>query len=164
MMQAKLINDITDLVWLMRAFDSETKRNVFEEVCQDWKLLEEIEDVYGEEGKNALKFFEKVKLVETRWRMGEGKARKEYHAFYSSFHIKVISSVDMLRDVFSIALMSDEDFSNLEKKILEIVGEGELSREVEKQLSLSPVQMKCIVKRSMELEYKGMKIEKVKNQ
>ncbi len=162
MMQAKLINDITDLVWLMRAFDSETKRNVFEEVCQDWKLLEEIEKEYGGEGKNALKFFEKVKLVETRWRMEEGKARKEYHAFYSSFHIKVISSVDMLRDVFSIALMGEEDFSKLEKKICKIIGEGELSREVERQLSLSPVQMKCIVKRSTELEYKGMKIERIK--
>ena len=57
MMQAKLINDITDLVWLMRAFDSEVKRNVFEEVCQDWKLLEDIEEKYGEEGKNALRFF-----------------------------------------------------------------------------------------------------------
>jgi len=164
MMQAKLINDITDLVWLMRAFDSEVKRNVFEEVCQDWKLLEDIEEKYGEEGKNALRFFEKVKLVETRWRMEEGKARKEYHAFYASFHIKVISSVDMLRDVFSIALMGEKDFANLEKKILDMIGEGELSREIERQLSLSPVQMKCIVKRSMELEYKGMRIERVKNQ
>ena len=96
--------------------------------------------------------------------MEEGKARKEYHAFYASFHIKVISSVDMLRDVFSIALMGDEDFANLEKKILDMIGEGELSREIERQLSLSPVQMKCIVKRSMELEYKGMRIERVKNQ
>ena len=162
MMQAKLINDITDLVWLMRAFDSETKRMVFEEVCKDWKLLEEIEKEYGEEGKNALKFFEKVKLVETRWRMEEGKARKEYHAFYSSFHIKVISSVDMLRDVFSVALMDEKNFSKLEQKISKSVGDGELSREIERRLSLSPVQMKCVVKRSMELEYRGMRIEKIK--
>jgi predicted DNA-binding ArsR family transcriptional regulator len=161
MMQAKLINDITDMVWIMRAFDSEVKRDVFEEVCRDWKLAEEIKKDYGKEGTNALKFFEKVKLVETRWRMEEGKARKEYHAFYASFHIKVISSVDMLRDVFSIALMDSEDFARLERKIIKAVGDGELSRGVEKQLSLSPVQMKCVVKRSMKLEYRGMRIEKI---
>jgi len=40
MAQAKLINDITDLVWLMRAFDSDIKREVFEEVCEDWRRME----------------------------------------------------------------------------------------------------------------------------
>lgn len=153
-----MINDITDLVWLMRAFDSNVKREIFEEVCKDWKRMEEIGDKYGKEGEYALKFFEKVKLVEARWGMEEGKAKKEYHAFYSSFHIKVISSVDMLQDVFSIALMDEDTFKDIEDKIYDFIGEGELGREVERHFSITSIQMKCIVKRSARLDYRGMRI------
>ncbi|MDD3493313.1 MAG: ArsR family transcriptional regulator [Candidatus Thermoplasmatota archaeon] len=161
MAQAKLINDITDLVWLMRAFDSDVKRRVFEKVCEDWTLMDDIEGAFGEEGAAALSFFEKVKLVETRWGMDEGTAKKEYHAFYSSFHIKVISSVDMLQDVFSIALMDEETFQDLVDQVYEFVGSGELGREVERQFGLSSIQMKCLVKRSARLEYQGMKIIRI---
>lgn len=166
MMQAKLINDITDLSWLSKAFDTDIKRQVFNEVSKDWKTMEEIEEKYGEDGKKALKFFEKVKMVETRWIMSEnGKAKKEYHAFYTAFHINVMTSIDVIRDVFSIVLMDDEKFKEIEEKIYERVGEeGELSREIERELSLSPVQMRCIVKRSEKLEYRGMKIERYEEQ
>lgn len=160
MMQAKLINDVTDFAWLSRAFDTDIKRQVFDDVSKNWVTMEEIEKKYGEEGKKALKFFEKVHLVETRWMMKEGKAKKEYHAFYSAFHINIMSSIDVIRDVFSIVLMGDKEFKEIEEKIYEFIGEGELSREVERRFNLSPVQMKCIVKRSMKLEYKGMRIEK----
>ncbi|RLF48135.1 MAG: hypothetical protein DRN29_00685 [Thermoplasmata archaeon] len=162
MMQAKLINDITDLSWLSRAFDTEIKRQVFNEVSKDWITMEVIEEKYGEEGKKALKFFEKVRMVETRWTMSEdGKAKKEYHAFYSAFHINVMTSIDMIRDVFSVILMSDEEFAEIEKKIYDFIGDdGELSREVEKEFNFTPVQMRCIVKRSDKLEYRGMKIER----
>jgi|Deesub1362A_J573_1020465.scaffolds.fasta_scaffold04684_2 predicted DNA-binding ArsR family transcriptional regulator len=163
MMQAKLINDITDLSWLSRAFDTEIKRQVFNEVSKDWITMEVIEEKYGEEGKKALKFFEKVRMVETRWTMSEdGKAKKEYHAFYSAFHINVMTSIDMIRDVFSVILMSDEEFAEIEKKIYDFIGDdGELSREVEKEFNFTPVQMRCIVKRSDKLEYRGMKIERL---
>ncbi|MBC7128116.1 MAG: ArsR family transcriptional regulator [Thermoplasmatales archaeon] len=162
-MQAKLINDITDLAWLSKAFDTEVKRNVFNEVFNEWKTMEEIEEKYGKEGKETLKFFEKVKMVETRWIMPEdGKARKEYHAFYNAFHINVMTSIENIKDTFSIVLMDDKKFREIEKRIYERVKEkGELSREIEKEMALSPVQMRCIVKRSKLLEYKGMKIEKV---
>lgn len=164
MSQAKLINDITDLVWLMRAFDSDVKRHVFETVCEEWTIMEEIEEEYGEAGKEALQFFEKVKLVETRWEMDSGTAKKQYHAFYSSFHIKVISSVDMLQDVFSIALMDEETFGDIEQRIYEFVGDGELGREAEREFDFSSIQMKSIVKRSSILEYKGMKIQRVEDE
>ncbi|MCD6513024.1 MAG: ArsR family transcriptional regulator [Thermoplasmata archaeon] len=161
MMQAKLINDITDFAWLSRAFDSKVKRDVFNEVSKEWITMEYIKEKYGEDGEKALRFFEKIHLVETRWMMQEGKPIKEYHAFYTAFHINVMSSMEVIKDVFSIVLMDDEEFSELEEKIYEFVGNGELSREVERNFDLSPVQMKCIVKRSMKLEYKGMKIERL---
>jgi predicted DNA-binding ArsR family transcriptional regulator len=161
MSQAKLINDITDLVWLMRAFDSDVKRAVFEKVCEGWTIMEEVEEEYGEAGKDAIQFFEKVKLVETRWEMDDGTAKKQYHAFYSSFHIKVISSVDMLQDVFSIALMDEDTFRDIEQRIYDFVDDGELGREAEREFGFSSIQMKSIVKRSSILEYKGMNIHRL---
>jgi predicted DNA-binding ArsR family transcriptional regulator len=164
MMQAKLINDITDLSWLSRAFDDEVKREVFTLVSEDWVTVETIEEQFGKKGTRALLFFEKVKMVETRWSMSEdGKAKKEYHAFYTAFHINVMTSIDMIRDVFSVVLIDDKKFAKLEGEIYDFVGgQGDLSREVEKQFQLSPVQMRCLVKRSENLEYRGMKIEQFK--
>lgn len=164
MIQAKLINDITDLSWLSRAFDDDVKRQVFNAVSEGWTTLETIEEQLGEEGKLALMFFEKVKMVETRWIMSEnGKAKKEYHAFYSAFHVNVMTSIDMIRDVFSIMLVGDNEFTKLEQKIYKFIGEdGELSREIEKEFKFTPIQMRCIVKRSGKLEYRGMKIERFK--
>ena len=164
MKQAKLINDVTDLSWLSRAFDKDVKGKVFNEVLEDWVTMENINQKYGEEGKKSLIFFEKVKLVETRWTMSEnGKAKKEYHAFYSAFHLNVMTSIDMIRDVFSIVLMGENDFKKTEERIYDLVtDEGELSREVERDLNFTPVQMRCIVKRSHKLEYRGMKIERFK--
>lgn len=164
MMQAKLINDITDLSWLSRAFDDDVKRQVFNVVSEAWVTLESIEEQLGEAGKSALMFFEKVKMVETRWTMSEdGKAKKEYHAFYTAFHVNVMTSIDMIRDVFSIVLVEDTEFKKLEQKIYKFIGiEGELSREVEKEFEFTPIQMRCIVKRSNKLEYRGMKIERFK--
>ncbi|MEM2715537.1 MAG: ArsR family transcriptional regulator, partial [Candidatus Thermoplasmatota archaeon] len=83
-------------------------------------------------------------------------------AFYNAFHINVMSSIENIKDTFSIILMDDKKFREIEKSIYERVKEkGELSREIEKEMALSSVQMRCIVKRSKLLEYRGMKIEKV---
>ena len=59
MAQAKLINEVTDLVWLLRGFDTDLKKKVFQTVLSDWKTLDDIQDAFGDEGVNALKFFEK---------------------------------------------------------------------------------------------------------
>lgn len=163
MMQAKLINDITDLAWLSKAFDIDIKCNVFKLVSDDWITIDKIEEEFGAEGKEALLFFEKARMVETRWSMSEdGKANKEYHAFYTAFHVNVMTSIDMIRDVFSVVLIPDKDFHEFEEKIYKFIEkDGQLSREVEKEFNLTPIQMRCVVKRSEKLEYRGMKIARV---
>ncbi|MCK5259345.1 MAG: ArsR family transcriptional regulator, partial [Thermoplasmatales archaeon] len=54
MMRTKVVNDSTDLVPLVRAFDNKTKKDVFREVMSEWKPLSEIKEKYGEIGINAL--------------------------------------------------------------------------------------------------------------
>jgi predicted DNA-binding ArsR family transcriptional regulator len=89
MNRIKVVNEVADLVPFLRAVSTEIKMNVFKEVSTDWRTGTEIEEKYGEKGKNALKLFEKMKLVETRWQPQESEPssapEKAYHAYYSSW-------------------------------------------------------------------------------
>ncbi len=67
MLRTKVVNDSTDLVPLLRAFDNKTKKQVFNELLGDWKPLSEIKEKYGDDGEVALEYFDKMKLVETKW-------------------------------------------------------------------------------------------------
>ena len=67
MMRTKVVNDSTDLVPLLRAFDNKTKKEVFNELLLNWKPLSDIKEKYGEDGEDALEYFDKMKLVETKW-------------------------------------------------------------------------------------------------
>ena len=66
MLRTKVVNDSTDLVPLLRAFDNNVKKEVFNELLLDWKPLSDILVKYGDEGANALEYFDKMKLVETK--------------------------------------------------------------------------------------------------
>ncbi|HEC89003.1 MAG TPA: hypothetical protein ENI44_00270, partial [Thermoplasmatales archaeon] len=93
MLRTKVVNDSTDLVPLLRAFDDPIKKAVFKEIQSDWKAISEIREKYGEPGERALEFFDKMKLVETRWSTPEeginGKPQKKYRSFYSTFNINI---------------------------------------------------------------------------
>ncbi|RLF53160.1 MAG: ArsR family transcriptional regulator, partial [Thermoplasmata archaeon] len=67
MMRTKVVNDSTDLIPLLRAFDTKVKKEVFNELLVEWKPMSEIIEKYGEEGAEALEYFDKMKLVETKW-------------------------------------------------------------------------------------------------
>ena len=67
MIRTKVINDSTDLVSIIRAFDSSTKKEVFLEISKDWTPTSLIIERFGKEGQMALEFFDKIKLAETKW-------------------------------------------------------------------------------------------------
>ena len=67
MIRTKVINDSTELVSIMRAFDSSVKKEVFNEISRDWTPTSVIMDKFGERGLEALEFFDHMKLAETKW-------------------------------------------------------------------------------------------------
>ena len=85
MMRTKVVNDSTDLIPLLRAFDNKTKKEVFKEILVDWKPYSEIKEKYGKEGIKALDQFDKMKLVETKWTTSEdgidGRPQKKYKSY-----------------------------------------------------------------------------------
>ena len=163
MLRTKVVNDSTDLIPLLRAFDDPIKKAVFEEIQSDWKPVSEIREKYGIHGERALEFFDKMKLVETRWTTPEngvgGKPQKKYKSYYSTFNINISCPVNEISEIFTIASLDDKEFEKIEKEIYEFIGkEGKFSNTVAEHFNLSTLALKSIVKRSDIFSFKGLKL------
>ena len=164
MNRIKVINEPSELVPMLRAVDTKVKREVLKEVTLEWRTSKEVEDKYGKEGSDALQFFEKMKLVETKWQSTGGNyPEKAYHTYYNSFHINASWPVYEISDVLSAAMMPEKEFAALEKKILTLVGtEGKFSGDVAEKLGITATMLKSLVKRSLKLDFRGHRIERIK--
>lgn len=161
MNRIKVVSEASELVPILRAIDTEVKREVFKEVTENWRTEKEIENKFGDAGLEALKFFEKMNLVETKWQSSESEPEKAYHGFYSSFHIDASSTIHEITDVLAAAVMNDDEFDKLEKKIYRFVGEdGMFVGDVAEKLKVTQTMLKGLVKRSAKLEYRGHRIER----
>ncbi|UCD92245.1 MAG: ArsR family transcriptional regulator [Methanobacteriota archaeon] len=162
MNRIKVVSEAAELVPILRAVDTKVKREVFKEVTENWCTAKDIENKFGEEGLDALKFFEKMNLVETKWQSSENEPEKAYHSFYSSFHIDASSTVHEISDILAAAVMDDEDYEKLEKKIYRFVGEeGKFVGDVAEKVKISQTLLRGLVKRSSRLEYRGHRIERL---
>jgi len=165
MMRTKVVNDSTDLVPLLRAFNNKTKKDVFKEVLAEWKPLSDIVDKYGDEGRRALEIFDKMKLVETRWTTSDeginGKPQKKYKSHYAAFNINISCPVNELSEIFTVASLDMIEFERLEQEIYEFIGEdGKFGNMVAENFGLSNLSLKSLVKRSDKFCYKGLKLSR----
>ncbi|HYY48006.1 MAG TPA: ArsR family transcriptional regulator [Thermoplasmata archaeon] len=154
------MSEVAELVPILRAVDNDVKNEVFKEVSAGWKSAREIEEKFGAAGADALRFFEKMKLVETKWQTGPtASPEKAYHAFYSSFHINATAPVQEISDVLHAAMMSEEAYAQIEQKIHDMVGtEGKFSGDVADALKVTQTKLKALVKRSPRLDFRGHRI------
>ena len=164
-MRTKVVNDSTDLVPLLRAFDTNIKKEVFNELLTDWKPLSDIREKYGNEGENALEYFDKMKLVETKWTTPDegidGRPQKKYRSYYSAFNINISCPVNEISEIFTVASLNKDEFRNLEDKIFDFVGEdGKFGNMVAENFNLSSLALKGLVKRSNKFCYKGLKLSR----
>ena len=163
MIRTKVINDSTDLVSIIRAFDSPIKKEVFIEISKDWIPTSMILDKFGKNGQDALEFFEKMKLAETKWTTPEegmdGKPQKMYRSFYSLFNINISCPVNEISEIFNISALDNENFKKLEKEIYEFIGDnGTFGNKVSENFQISNTALKALVKRSSRFDYMGLKI------
>ena len=163
MKRIKVINDPTDLVPMLHAMDSDVKRKVFQEVSSKWCLKSTIKEMFGDEGIEALNFFVKMKLVRTRWEPTPTGVDMAYMSYYTTFHIDASCPVSEVGDILFVMQMTNDDFKDMEGKIIEIVDKGEsFPRTIAIKLNISEVMLKGLIKRSARLEFKGMKVTHVK--
>ncbi len=160
MNRIKVVSEVAELVPILRAVDTDVKSEVFKAVSAEWKTLREIEEKFGSEGANAIRFFEKMKLVETKWQTGPSSSpEKAFHAFYSSFHINATAPIQEISDVLHAAMMSEEAYGAIEEKLFEMVGvEGKFSGDVADALKVTQTKLKALVKRSPRLDFRGHRI------
>lgn len=163
MIRTKVINDSTDLVTIIRAFDSPIKKEVFMEISKDWTPSSMILNKFGGEGHDALEFFEKMKLAETKWTTPDeginGKPQKMYRSFYSLFNINISCPVNEISEIFNISSLDDRDFERLEDKIYTFIGDtGTFANKVSENFHISNTALKALVKRSNRFQYTGLKI------
>ncbi len=166
MNRIKVINEPSELVPMLRSVDTPTKREVLKEVTLEWRTADEIEEKFGREGRDAIIFFEKMKLVEMRWLSKDGNyPQKSYHTYYTSFNINAQWPVYEISDVLTAAMMSEEEYSEIESKILAEVGkDGRFSGDVAETLGLSSTMLKSLVRRSVKMDYRGHRIELIKEE
>ncbi|MDD1770902.1 MAG: ArsR family transcriptional regulator, partial [Methanomassiliicoccales archaeon] len=68
-----------------------------------------------------------------------------------------------ISDVLSAAMMPEKEFAALERKILTLVGtEGKFSGDVAEKLGITATMLKSLVKRSLKLDFRGHRIERLK--
>lgn len=163
MNRIKVINEPSELVPMLRAVDTPVKRDVLKEVTLEWRTAKEIEEKYGAEGKDAIVFFEKMKLVESRWMSSNGEyPEKSYHTYYTSFHINAQWPVYEISDVLAAAMMPEEEFKVLEDRIVaEVGGRGRFSGDVAEALGLTSTMLRSLVRRSVKVDYRGHRIEPI---
>ena len=165
MIRTKVVNDSTDLVPIIRAFDDKTKKEVFNELLLDWKPTSDIIEKYGDDGADALEYFDKMKLVETKWTTPDegidGRPQKKYRSYYSAFNINISCPVNEISEIFTVASLNKNEFGKLEDKIYEFVGEdGKFGNMVAENFHLSNLALKGLVKRSNKFCYKGLKLSR----
>ena len=163
MHRIKVVNDVSDLVSILRAVDSPLKLRLVQRLGENWLTGEDVEREFGKEGIKALVFFEKLRLIDTRWVAREGRKQpdKSYHFYYSTININTTSPLAEVSEILAIAMMSPKEYAKLEQKIHDAVGpEGRFFSDVAEELGMSPTRLKGLVKRSDKLEYRGHRIER----
>jgi len=162
MNRIKVVSELAELVPILRAVDSDVKREVFKEVSNDWRTSNQIQEKYGTEGVEALHFFDKLKLVETKWQTSASASpEKAYHAFYGSFHINASAPVQEMSDILSVAMMPDAKYKKLEEKLAKSVGEeGKFAGDLADDLQVSQTMLRALVKRSSRLDFRGHRVQR----
>lgn len=156
MRRVKVISEATDLVPVLRAFDSDLKRRVFHEILADWRTPTDIAERYGEEGVAALVLFEKTKIVDTRWEPTPDGPQKAYRSYYTTFQLSAQVPAEDMGDILAVAMMPEREFLKLEAQVLHLV-ESDLASlpRLSEKLDLTPTRLRSIVKRSSRLASKG---------
>lgn len=165
MRRIKVVSEPTDLVPILRAFDSDVKRDVFKRLIDGWVTPTSVEKEFGAEGVEALRFFEKTKLVETRWEPAAPgmPPEKGFHSYYTSVQINTQALVQDLAELFAVAGMPQDKFEKIEDELEQYVpqGEGGSSRGIMEKFGWSQVRLRAVLKRSSRFEMRGQLVKRV---
>jgi predicted DNA-binding ArsR family transcriptional regulator len=159
MARVKVVNEASDLVGLLSAVDTPTKRDVFVALTSGWESERTIESRFGLNGRQALSLFEKQELLDSRWEPSPEGPHKLYHARYSSFKIDTTAPMVELSEVLSVAMMEGGAYREAEEALSLLAVPGGVNViDAAARMSVSQTMLRALVKRSSKLELKGFRI------
>ncbi len=165
MKRTKLINDPAELVALFRSVDSPERRAVLALLAGGWTPTSELADKFGDEAFAAITYFEKFKLVESRWEVKDGKPEKAYRTFYNAFQISTSLTFEETEQLLTVVLLTPGEFDEIEGKIMEMVGdEGSFANDIARELELTTLQLKGLVRRSVKFDFRGHNIVPIREE
>ncbi|MEM0157883.1 MAG: ArsR family transcriptional regulator [Thermoplasmataceae archaeon] len=159
----KVVNDVGELVSIFHAADSDIKRRLLLDLSTSWITMPTIEQKFGIEGKRALLYLDKIKLIESQWITGDNGPEKAYHTYYTSVQINLVGSMTELADIVYATTLTDHQLSDYESKITKMITspDGVFIGDVAEALDVSQTLLRGIIKRSNILQIKGFKIVSV---
>ncbi len=163
----KVVNEVSDLVPVLRAVDSDLKLRIFHKLSEAWITADDVEQEFGKDGGKILAFFEKLKLVDSRWVAREGRRapEKSFHTYYSTVNINTTAPLTEVSEILAVASMPEKDYGQLEKRIYDAIGEqGRFFSDVAEELKMSTTRLKGLIKRSDKLEFRGHRVERLNGQ
>ncbi len=166
--RAKLVSDIVELVPILQLFSTNLYKNVYETLLSEWLTFNELRERFGEGVEEALKILKHAGMLEVKWRMPSdpaGKPEKEYHVSYTHVSANFYASLKDLNKILEVVFMPDDEFEDIVKKIVEEVKAGRLSvQHISRSLSLDPIIIRAVAKKSLKLHLKGQIVELVKEE
>lgn len=159
----KVVNDPGELVSIFHASDTDVKRKMLIDLSTSWITMPDIQEKYGQEGKRALLYLDKIKMLESQWITTDKGPEKAFHTFYSNVQINLMGTMSELADIIFATNLSDEKLAEYEDELIKLMGDnaGVFLGEASEKLDISQTFLRGIVKRSTILQIKGFKIEKV---
>ncbi|MHB1492266.1 MAG: ArsR family transcriptional regulator [Thermoplasmataceae archaeon] len=159
----KVVNDPGELVSIFHAADSEVKRKLLLDLSMSWITMPIIQERYGTEGKKALHYLDKIKMIESQWITGENGPEKAYHTYYTNVQINLMGTMSELADIIYATTISESKLNEYEEKIVAMMkdNEGVFLGDAATNLDISQTLLRGLVKRSSLMQIKGYKIERV---
>lgn len=157
----KIISEPIEIIPIFLALSGEVERKILTSLMNEWCTEDVLVSIHGNKAKNVLTFLEKHNLVETMWEPGvKMRKTKVYKAYYNNIHLNLACTINELSLVLRIASLSQTKFNAIDKKICDMIeSNGTYFGDVlEKMKGFSDTELKSLIKRSTNLEYRGHKI------
>ena len=84
---------------------------------------------------------------------------------YNAFQISTSLTFDETQELLTVVLMSDKEFITYESKIVDLIGdEGTFANDVGRDIGVSSLTLKGLVRRSVKFDFKGHNIVPLKEE
>ena len=106
-------------------------------------------------------------MIESRWEVNNdtGRPEKGYRTFYNAFQISTSLTFDEAQELLTVVLMTEKEFKSLETKIVKLIGsEGTFANDVARDLEITSLTLKGLVRRTVKFDFKGHNIVPIKGE